>query len=418
MSKSKEQKQRPDPAAQRAGNIENARRYLEDAQRFVQDFTGGVQANDVRNLFRSDATAAYQVLARDAPDEPKDDFKRLLHRIKTVFLGLAFQLTPARRLLFVACLLTTVLGLIEFAPRIDNGALLIDASPFWFFWSIGGLIFLLTLELVDQVRVRDELEVARQLQTDLLPTQPPELEQYRIAHSYRTAHEVGGDYYDFVRLEDGRIALLAGDASGHGMAAGLLMAIAKSTVGLAIELDPDPVAVLNLLNTTLCRTGGKRSFMSLFYGVLDPDSGTLEYANAGHPYPYLRRTDGTVTELGKGGLPLGLRPVLRIEKSETELDAGDLLLLYSDGLPEAVAANGSVFGYERLGQLIEKGGGAREVHERVRLALDDHLDGQEVQDDFSLVVVRRLVMPGPLPTFNTKATLTSTEVRDGAPLTH
>ena len=152
-------------------NVENARRYIEDSHRFVRDFVGGVQADDVRRLFQRDATAAYEVLARDGQEEPTDGFKLFLYRTKTIFLGLAFQLTPARRLLFCACLLFAILGLIDFAPRIDAGRILVNASPFWFFWSIGGLIFLLMLELVDQIRVRDELEIARQLQDDLLPTE-------------------------------------------------------------------------------------------------------------------------------------------------------------------------------------------------------------------------------------------------------
>ena len=208
---------------------------------------------------------------------------------------------------------------------------------------------------------------------------------------------MGGDYYDFIELDDGRLAVLVGDASGHGMAAGLLMAIAKSCLEMAVDLDPRPVQVLHLLNRTLYRTGGRRAFMSLFYGLLDPTTGALEYASAGHPFPLLRRADGEIEELGKGGLPLGLRPKLELESNAVEIDPGDLLLLYSDGLPEAIDKNGNDFGYERMRTLLEKGGAAEEVHHRIRLALDRHLGTSEPEDDFSLVVLRRMVIPPPPP---------------------
>lgn len=368
----------------------STRRYLEDFDRFVRDYTGGVRAEDFRRLFDRDATAAYRVLARDREEaEPEDEFRRFLHRARIVFLGLSYKLTPARRLLFLACLFFAFLGLMDYAPSLRAGSVVIDASPLWFLVSIGGLCFLLMLALVDQVRVRDELEVARQLQRDLLPRRVPELGSYRIAHSYRTANEVGGDYYDFVLLPSGRLAVMVGDASGHGMAAGLLMAIANATLRLAMDLDPRPEPVLLLLNRSLCRTGDRRAFMSMFYSLLEPESGELEYACAGHPFPLLRRADGSIEELGLGGLPLGLREDIAPAAKTVTLSEGDTLLLYSDGLPEAVNAEVLDFGYERLRALLLEGGTVEQIHERVRSALDRHLGNQPLADDFCLVVLSR-----------------------------
>ena len=250
-------------------------------------------------------------------------------------------------------------------------------------------MFLLALELVDRIRVRDELQVARELQGDLLPRSVPDLPGFHISHSYRTANEVGGDYYDFSLLEDGRLALMVGDASGHGMAAGLLMAIANATLGLAIDLDPSPPAVMRLLNRTLCRTGGTRAFMSIFYALLDPASGALEYASAGHPFPLLRRYDGTIEELGQGGLPLGVRRDLAFSSSDVRLEPGDVLVLYSDGLPEGVDAHSQTFGYEQLHQLVALPGTPQAIHERILRAFDAHRGEQPLEDDFSLVVLGR-----------------------------
>jgi len=182
---------------------------------------------------------------------------------------------------------------------------------------------------------------------------------------------------------------MVGDASGHGMAAGLLMAIANATIKLAVELDPAPPRVLTLLNQALCKTGDKRAFMSIFYALLDLDTGTLEYTSAGHPFPLLRRAGGEVEELGKGGLPLGLRRDLDWQSEEIRLGVGDILVLYSDGLPEGLDRSGNPFGYERLRSLVTDPGTPYAIHERILLDFDDHLGEQPLEDDFSLVVLGR-----------------------------
>ncbi len=246
--------------------------YARQARAFVRDYTQGLNVRDFRRLFEQDATHAYEVLTRDQETgaEPDEGFARALHRARIVFLGLSYKLTPARRLLFVASLLLVLLGLIS-GPKLDLGSettrFILDFSALWFVAGAAGLTWLLALELVDRVRVRDELEVARQLQRDLLPKRSPDLPGYDFAHSYRTANEVGGDYYDFQPLPDGRLAILMGDASGHGIAAGLLMAIANATLKTAIDVDPEPLPVARLLNSALHRTGDRRAFMTLFYGV-------------------------------------------------------------------------------------------------------------------------------------------------------
>jgi len=239
------------------------------------------------------------------------------------------------------------------------------------------------------VRVRDELEVARELQAELLPNRLPDLPGYRFAHSYRTANEVGGDFYDLSLLPDGRVALLVGDASGHGMAAGLVMAIANATLETALDLDPEPRRVIALLNRTLCRTGSRRTFMTAFYALLAPASGELASICAGHPYPLLRRAGGAVEELGSGSLPLGVREGLELEPQETRLGPGDLLVLYTDGLAEAVNAQAEAFGYARIAELTRPGGTPQAVHDRILAAFDAHVGDEPLRDDLTLLVMAR-----------------------------
>ena len=369
--------------------------YVHQARHFLREYTAGLNVRDLRRLFDQDATHAYKVLTRDRDEteEPEDPTKRFFHRVKVVFLGISYKLGPARRMLFVFCLLFAVLGLISppsFEFYSDQARVELDFSPFWFLLSIGGLLWLLVVELVDRVRVRDELEVARNLQSDLLPDTSPEVAGYQFAHSYRTANEVGGDYYDFQTLPDGRLAILMGDASGHGIAAGLLMAIANATLKTALDVDPEPEAVASLLNAALFRTGDRRAFMTLFYGLLDPTTGRLDYLCAGHPFPLLRRAGGEIEELGTGTLPLGLRREIELQAESVELGSGDLLVLFTDGLPESVnGPDGDAFGFKKIRELLATVGSPDRVHDRILLAFDQHIGHEPLTDDLTLVVISR-----------------------------
>jgi hypothetical protein len=369
-------------------------------ERFVKDYTAGLDTRDLRRLFDRDATRAYQVLTRehDGTPEPRGGFRRFLYRAKLAFLGLSYKLTPARRLLFAASLVAFLLGFVD-DPQVvvtrGKTAWSLDFSPFWFGLSLAMMAYLLALELVDRIRVRDELEVARELQEDLLPHDVAPIPGYDFAHSYRTANEVGGDYYDLTPLPDGRVSLLVADASGHGMAAALVMAIANATLKTALDLDPSPERVIALLNRTLCRTGTKRTFMTVFYALLDPQTGVMEYVCAGHPFPVLRRADGTLEELGCGGLPLGIREPLEVLPATVVLQPGDLVLLYTDGLAEALDSQGrEAFGYSRIAALAGDGGSPVMVHDRILKAFDRHVGDEPLKDDLTLLVAARLP---PLP---------------------
>jgi hypothetical protein len=364
---------------------------------FVREYTAGLSTRELQRLFDRDAQNAYSVLTREQSParEPACGLRLLLFRAKVVFLGLSYKLTPPRRLLFAAALVFALVGMLNVTVNapIHGRQVSVEFSPLWFLASIVSLLFLLALELVDRIRVRDELEVARELQAELLPRRVPDLPGFRFAHSYRTANEVGGDYYDFIALPDGRLALMVGDASGHGMAAGLVMAIANATWKTALDLDPAPERVLDLLNRTLCRTRGKRTFMSVFYALLDPATGQLEYVSAGHPFPFLRRADGRVLELGEGGFPLGIREPLPYRPGTTTLEPGDLLVLHTDGLAEATDPKGTeAFGYERLQSLVAAGGEPQPLHDRILAAFDAHVGGEPLLDDLTLVVVARLAV--------------------------
>lgn len=359
-------------------------------RRAFSEYTAGVEAREIPRVLGRDATRAFGVLTREQPEprRPEKGLVRLWHQARALFLGLSAKLTPARRILFLVALVALLLGLQHNQIMFRLGEIRASA-PLMLLFSWGCLLLLLVLELADRVLVRDELEVARQLQAELMPAEPPQLDGYRIVFSYSTANTIGGDYYDVVPLGDGRVLLAAGDASGHGIAAGIVMAVAHAMLKVASDQDPEPAAVASTINAALYRTGGPRAFMTLFCGLLDLSSGELAYVCAGHPYPLLRRRTGEIEELGSGAIPLGLRPTVSLQPASATIHAGDLLVMYSDGIPEQIDSAGRAFGFERLRQIVGAGGGLQEVHDRVLSELKRFAGDELPCDDRSLVVMTR-----------------------------
>ncbi len=366
------------------------------ARTFLREYTQGLSAEELRRLVDRDAKGAYSVLMRDREGQVDKvtGLKRLFLEAKLLFLSVSEKLSPRRRLLFAVAIVASALGVVN--PRLvwteGNAQVTLGGSPLFFMVAILALLALLAFEMVDRVLVRDEIQIARQLQRDLLPQASPEVPGYGFAHTSRTANDIGGDYYQFHRLPDGRLAIVVADASGHGMAAGLLMAIANATLHIALELDPAPVPVATLLHRAIWRTGDRRSFLTLFYGLLDPATGEVDYVCAGHPFPLLRRADGTIEEPALGSFPLGMRETLRPATGRLRLAPGELMVLFTDGLFEGVNRSGQAFGFERLRGALQPDGDARQAHERVLAAFESHVESEPLADDLTLVVVERLLL--------------------------
>lgn len=370
--------------------------------RLVRAFADGVDSKSVQRMFDREATQAFDVLSGGRKkDLHSNDPVAIATAVRDVFLGLAFKLSPPRRMLFVAALLTPLFGLFDVTFDLGTTRFAIDFSPVWFLIALGMMTLLMALELVDRLRVRDELEVARQIQQDLLPQDLPPLPGYRVACSSQTANEIGGDYYDFLPLDGNRVAVIVGDASGHGMAAGLIMAIVNATFKSAVATDPEPVAVLRAINQVLCCTGGPRAFMTAFYGVLDLETGQLDFSSSGHPFPLLRRAaTGDVVEIGQSGFPLGIRHPLPLVADTVTLEPGDTLTLVSDGLPEAFDNEDEAFGFDQLARIAAQGGPPASLHERILTAVARHRGDRPLNDDLTLVVLGRngeMAPPPPPP---------------------
>src|SRR5215211_692577 len=250
-----------------------------------------------------------------------------------------------------------------FIHRIEGGKIAEEWAP-----SMGLSELLRTQrleqEISERARIEQELRVARRIQQASLPEEVPTLDRWEISPLYRPAREVGGDLYDFHLLSEGRLGVVIGDATGKGVPAALVMSTTCGMLQLAAqELDSSsPGEVLEQVNETLVDRIPQNMFVTCFYAILEPESATLRYANAGHDLPYvLRGSGGECEELRARGMPLGLMPGMGYEEKGTILNGGEATLLYSDGLVEAHNPQGEMFGFPRLRALIAEHGVERSL---------------------------------------------------------
>lgn len=238
-------------------------------------------------------------------------------------------------------------------------------------------------------RIDQELKVAQLIQQQFLPRQLPDLNGWQVAAHYQPARAVGGDFYDFIDLPSGDMGIVVGDVTDKGIPAALVMASTRSIIRTeAVRLE-SPGRLLERVNDLLCPDIPARMFVTCLYAVLEPSTGRLRYANAGHNLPY-RRRGGDVTELRATGMPLGLLPGMQYEEEEATLEAGDHLLLYSDGLVEAHNDSGEMFGFPRLKQLVGRPGPLDRTIDVLLTELGRFTGvGGEQEDDITLVTIAR-----------------------------
>jgi predicted ester cyclase len=252
-------------------------------------------------------------------------------------------------------------------------------------------------EMRERERVEQELQVARRIQHALLPQATPQLDGWEISPHYQPAWEVGGDFYDFLLLEDGRVGLIIGDVSGKGVPAAVLMASTQSVLrAVAQRRGSTPGQVLEEANEVLCTYIPPNMFVTCFYAVLEPESGRLLYANAGHTLPCCKRSaEERTDELVARGMPLGLMSGMPYEEKETTLQPGDGVLMCTDGLVEAHSPQGEMFGAPRLRSLL---GEHPEGGSGFSAALMEELERftgaeWEQEDDITLLTLERSPTP-------------------------
>jgi len=244
--------------------------------------------------------------------------------------------------------------------------------------------------IVERERVKAEIDAANRIQAALLPVDAPEVSGSEFASHYRAATEIGGDYFDFLTMPSGEIGIAFGDVSGHGLTSGIVMAMAKSALLVQVGYDPSPRAVMNVLNDIVMRTAPKRILMTFFFGLLDPETQTLRFSSAGHLDPYVYRADTKRLEsLSSWGFPLGVKRREPFGEHTVDFESGDRLILYSDGLIEAIDDDGDPYGFERFEKTILDCGHmhAEDIKKTLLNSIRKFTRNRPPEDDQTLVVV-------------------------------
>lgn len=239
--------------------------------------------------------------------------------------------------------------------------------------------------------VQQELNLAYEIQTNLLPAKAPEINGYDLAGISVPAQSVGGDYFDYIQIDDYHWGLALGDVSGKGMPAALLMSNAQATLRGQCSFGLSVHETVERSNALLSGSIRRGSFLTLFFGVLDVVSGGFKFTNAGHNKPYVRRADGTLEMLTIGGLVVGFVPTQKYAEDYIALNPGDTLFIFSDGIPEAMNENHDQYGEERLEALLKDMGdvSAQTYVDRIKEDVKSHTGSAPPNDDITMLVVQR-----------------------------
>ncbi|MGA2856629.1 MAG: PP2C family protein-serine/threonine phosphatase [Candidatus Sulfotelmatobacter sp.] len=331
--------------------------------RFWRRVTEGLEVSQLWSQFETEARASYQLYSKDVAAKTPEGLTtrgRHVHVIKEFFWAVFEKLSPARRVLLLAALVMLCIPHVGFSYEGQAGK--ITGVEFdLHFWAGLLLLILLMLEIADRVVMKRDLQIAREIQTWLLPGTPPQIPGLTLAYATRPANTVAGDYYDvFPRPgktpEENRVVFAVADVAGKSIPAAILMATFQAslkTLSTAQVALPELAANMNRYACTNSQ-GGLR-FTTAFLALYDPISRSFDYINAGHNNPILRRASGQIERLDVGGLPFGIQPDVTYASASVTLAPGDWLIIFTDGLVEAVNASQEEYGETRVLGVIEAG---------------------------------------------------------------
>jgi sigma-B regulation protein RsbU (phosphoserine phosphatase) len=365
---------------------------------FLKDYVQGLTTVEFERLFTRDTPEAYRFFSRGIDVESLRTlpwYSRLFHHCRLFFLAFTLKLTPARRAIYGMSLLATVIGLFELArgyqllllphPVFADGAM----------WMLTGFLLinlLVLLEVADRLSLKNDLEIAREIQQSMLPRgayQAGGIEAFGIT---RPANTVGGDFYDILPLGDGRVLLALGDVAGKGSPAALLMALLLAMMRTLVDEGFEGAELVTKLNAQIAKHAPRSRFVTIFIAVLNPTTGELVYVNAGQNPPLLRRAGGTYERLRAGGMALGMFESATYTTGHTTLDLDDVIVMYSDGITEAESGAGEPFDEVGVQSVVDARmwGSAKELGWQLFQAVEHYTDQRKLLDDLTVLVARRL----------------------------
>jgi sigma-B regulation protein RsbU (phosphoserine phosphatase) len=356
---------------------------------FWQRISDGIAIEDLWSQLHADARAGYQFYSKEVDSEPRageSRWKRTWRIIRGLFWAMILKLSPVRRVLLLIALLFLVLP----AGHLIFGNSEIDTSGLHF-WAALFLLALLALELSDRVIMKRDLEIAREIQNWLMPSEPPSVPGVEIAFATRPANTVAGDYYDAFFRPNQQLLVAVADVAGKSIPAALLTATLQASLRTLAALPGSLPELVDRVNRYSCEQSlNGRRFTTAFLAELDPSTGSVTYVNAGHNWPVLRRVSGAVERLEEGGLPLGIRTGPPYQFGTTSVADGDLLFIFTDGLVEAEDSRSSEYGEERMLQVLQssQGATAKEILKRMMSSVDDFVGSTRQHDDITCLALR------------------------------
>jgi len=365
---------------------------------FWRRVTEGLELTQLWSQFESEARASYRLYSRDVAAKTPEGLTRRgrrLHIVKEFFWAVLEKLSPARRVLLLAALVMLVFPSSGFSYR-DSGNDLHVIELDFHFWGGLLLFLLLMLEIADRVVMKRDLQIAREIQTWLLPGAPPQIPGLSIAYATRPANTVAGDYYDvFPRPgktnDENRVVFAVADVAGKSIPAAMLMATFQASLKtLSTAQVALPELVSNMNKYACSNSQGGLRFTTAFLAEYDAVRRTFTYINAGHNNPMLRRSTGLIERLDVGGLPLGIQAEAKYEEASVTLAPGDWLIIFTDGLVEAENARQEEYDEARLITLLGANASAtpHQLLERLMASLDLFVGSTPQHDDVTCLLIK------------------------------
>jgi sigma-B regulation protein RsbU (phosphoserine phosphatase) len=380
---------------------------------FFDTYTKDLKAEDLQRLFTRDTRDAYQFFARHLDFTELEGLPwhvRWAAKVRLLFMAFTMKLPPARRAVYGASLFFTILGLFNLFRGL--GLVHVAQGPFDLRIAVPGLVFregtwsmligfalmnlLVLLEVADRLSLKNDLEIAREIQQAMLPSgvySAPGVETIGIS---RPANTVGGDFYDILPIGDGRLVVAVGDVAGKGSPAALLMALLLAMMRTLVDERLEPAALITRLNVQVVRHAPGSRFITLFYAVYQPLTGELRYVNAGHMPPLVLRADGRCERLADGGIALGMFGGSTYTEGCTLLRSNEILAVYSDGITEAENPGGQPFDEQGLEAALvaNRRGELGAIGAAVVRAVETHTADTRFADDLTILLLRSSV-PAP-----------------------
>ncbi len=382
---------------------------------FFDSYTKDLKAEDLQRLFTRDARDAYRFFTSGADADALKRLRwhtRVIAEVRVLFLAFSMKLSPARRVVFCGSLLLALVGLFNLFRGF--GIIQIARFPFGIGVGVPGPLFrqgtwpllfafalmnlLVLLEVADRLSLKNDLEIARDIQQAMLPSglySAPGVETVGLS---RPANTVGGDFYDILPLEDGRLVVTVGDVAGKGSPAALLMALLLAMLRTLVDEKLEPAELITRLNVQVCRHAPASRFITLFYAVYQPATGELTYVSAGHMPPLLLRNDGRCERLADGGISLGMFEHSTYTTGHAVIQPDELVAVYSDGITEAENPSGTPFDEIGLETALKANsrGSLSAIGAEVERAVERHTDATRFTDDLTILLLRRRPTPMPM----------------------